>query len=93
MVKKKAKSGRVSLKDKYKVAKKVRDHHKKQRKEARKHPHRKAMRKDPGIPNLWPFKEDMLRQIEARAEKAEQQKLQQKERRQKEVVRGVWVWV
>ena len=61
MVRKKAGSKRVSLKDKYKIERKVREHHAKQRRETRRAGGSgKKMKKDPGIPNLWPWKEDML---------------------------------
>jgi hypothetical protein len=61
MVRKKAGSKRVSLKDKYKIERKVREHHAKQRRATRRAGGSgKKMKKDPGIPNLWPWKEDML---------------------------------
>ena len=62
MVKKKGKSKRLSLKQKYKVERKVKEHNRKKRKEE-KHDKKglpggktKQWRKDPGIPNSWPFK-------------------------------------
>ena len=61
MVRKKAASKRVSLKDKYKIERKVREHHAKQRRATRRAGGSgKKMKKDPGIPNLWPWKEEML---------------------------------
>ncbi|GBG24582.1 Nucleolar GTP-binding protein 2 [Hondaea fermentalgiana] len=64
MVKKKRQSKRTTFKDKYKAIKKVTEHHRKQRREQR-----KAVRegrapkpkKDPGLPNLMPFREQFLR--------------------------------
>jgi nuclear GTP-binding protein len=54
----------------YKIEKKVRDQHKKMDKEARKNPKkRKTLKKDPGIPNLWPFKEKLVKEIEAKKER------------------------
>ncbi|KAJ0792550.1 putative guanine nucleotide-binding protein-like 3 [Helianthus annuus] len=84
---KKSKSKRVTLKQKHKVIKKVKDHHKKKAKEAKKLGLNKKPRaeKDPGIPNDWPFKEQELKALEARRAKAleaiEQKKAEKKERR------------
>ncbi|KAF3796313.1 Guanine nucleotide-binding protein-like [Nymphaea thermarum] len=85
---KKSKSKRVSLKKKYKIIKKVKEHHRKKAKEAKKLGFkRKKVEKDPGIPNDWPFKEQELRALEARRARAleelEQKKALRKERAQK----------
>jgi len=68
MVKKKGKSKRSTLKQKYKVEKKVREHERKQRKEAKRRaglPSRTKKTRDPGIPNAWPFKKELLAEISA----------------------------
>lgn len=67
-----SKSKRVSLKKKYKIIRKVKEHHKKKAKEAKKlgHHRRKKVEKDPGIPNDWPFKEEELKALEARRARA-----------------------
>lgn len=45
----------------------VREHKRKVRKEAKKHGNKgKNLRKDPGVPNDAPFKEDILREAEKR---------------------------
>ncbi|KAK3032142.1 hypothetical protein RJ639_034967 [Escallonia herrerae] len=86
---KKSKSKRVSLKQKYKVIRKVKEHHKKKAKEAKKLGFNKKPKteKDPGIPNDWPFKEQELKALEARRARAvdelEQKKAARKERAQK----------
>ncbi|KAK9057426.1 hypothetical protein SSX86_022261 [Deinandra increscens subsp. villosa] len=86
---KKSKSKRVTLKQKHKVIKKVKEHHKKKAKEAKKLGLNKKARveKDPGIPNDWPFKEQELKALEARRAKAldaiEQKKAARKERAKK----------
>ncbi|KAD3338406.1 hypothetical protein E3N88_33927 [Mikania micrantha] len=86
---KKSKSKRVTLKQKHKVIKKVKQHHKKKAKEAKKLGLNKKPRveKDPGIPNDWPFKEQELKALEARRAKAleeiEQKKAARKERARK----------
>ncbi|XP_058100438.1 guanine nucleotide-binding protein-like NSN1 [Magnolia sinica] len=85
---KKSKSKRVPLKKKYKIIRKVKEHHKKKAKEAKKlGTQRKKVEKDPGIPNDWPFKEQELKSLEARRARAieelEQKKSARKERAQK----------
>lgn len=51
----------MSLKQKYKVIKKVQEHLKKKRKAAR---GTKAPKiKDPGLPSQWPFKEDLVKEF------------------------------
>jgi len=69
---KKSKSRRETLKHKYKVVKKVKEHHRKLRKEARKNGTVNKGPKDPGIPNAWPFKEDLLKGLQASKERAKQ---------------------
>jgi len=72
MVKKKGKSKRVTLKDKYKIEKRVTEHNRKQRKQSKKDAQSgKVMhkKKDPGIPNSWPFKEQLLAGLEAGRER------------------------
>ncbi|KAJ4886044.1 Guanine nucleotide-binding protein-like NSN1 [Raphanus sativus] len=86
---KKSKSKRVPLKQKHKVIRKVKEHHKKKAKEAKKLGHNRKPRaeKDPGIPNDWPFKEQELKALEARRARAleeiEQKKVDRKERAKK----------
>ncbi|KAL3358966.1 hypothetical protein AABB24_015846 [Solanum stoloniferum] len=86
---KKSKSKRVSLKQKHKIIRKVKEHHKKKAKEAKKLGLNKKpkVEKDPGIPNDWPFKEQELKALEARRARAldelEQKKAARKERAKK----------
>ncbi|XP_073150627.1 guanine nucleotide-binding protein-like NSN1 [Henckelia pumila] len=86
---KKSKSKRVSLKKKYKVIRKVKEHHKKKAKEAKKLGLNKKSKveKDPGIPNDWPFKEQELKALEERRQRViqelEEKKAARKERAQK----------
>lgn len=60
------------MKKKYKILKKVKEHNKKKTKEAKKLQlsGKKKVEKDPGIPNDWPFKEQELKLLEARRERA-----------------------
>jgi len=69
---KKSKSRRETLKHKYKVIKKVKEHHRKLRKDARKNGTVNKGPKDPGIPNAWPFKEDLLKGLQASKDRAKQ---------------------
>uniref|UniRef100_A0A0E0JJ00 CP-type G domain-containing protein n=1 Tax=Oryza punctata TaxID=4537 RepID=A0A0E0JJ00_ORYPU len=80
---KKSKSKRVTLRQKHKVLRKVKEHHRKKRKEAKKEgkSHRKKVEKDPGIPNEWPFKEQELKALEARRAQALQELELKKEAR------------
>ncbi|KAE8904385.1 hypothetical protein PF005_g15525 [Phytophthora fragariae] len=80
MVKKKGKSKRLSLHKKYKIARKVREHKRQERKSDKLNQHKK--KKDPGIPNNWPFKEELLQQVEqARLAEIEAQRQAQQQRK------------
>jgi len=92
MVKKKGKSKRTTLKDKYKVEKRVVEAHRKSRKRAKRDT--KAgikrfdhkTRKDPGIPNSWPFKKELLSEISRSRDLDEERKQRQKEERKRGIV-------
>ncbi|KAI8984977.1 hypothetical protein BD414DRAFT_417885 [Trametes punicea] len=73
-------SKRVTLAHRAKVQKKVKEAHRKQRREAKKNPPKKSKPKDPGIPNAFPYKDQIL------AEVAEQRRLaaEEKQRRKEE---------
>eukprot|EP00118_Oscarella_pearsei_P012275 m.89429 g.89429 ORF g.89429 m.89429 type:complete len:98 (+) comp36607_c0_seq33:394-687(+) len=64
MVRPKKKSNRTPIRKKYNIQKKVREHRRKERKAAKKRD-RPERKKDPGIPNLLPFKEELLKEAEA----------------------------
>ena len=61
-------SKRPTLRKQYSVQKKVKEHHRKIKKESKKlsklglRP--KRMKKQPGVPNLFPYKEEMLESLE-----------------------------
>ncbi len=64
---KKSKSKRQTLKQKYKVIKKVKELHKKKAKELRqqaKSGRKPKAPKDPGIPSQWPFKQELVKELE-----------------------------
>jgi nuclear GTP-binding protein len=79
MVKKKGKSKRTSLQDKYKIQKRTAETKRKRKKQTKRDAANGIVRhdkskKDPGIPNSWPFKQDLLKEIQRGRER--QQKLQ-----------------
>jgi len=87
MVKKKSKSKRVSMHKKYMIKKKTREHYRKARKSSNRaliNVKRKA--KDIGIPNSWPFKADLLDQIEVAKKTFEDKQSLIKEKRIEEKV-------
>ena len=63
-------SKRPTLRKQYSVQKKVKDHHKKIKKESKKLAKLgiapKKLKKDPGLPNLFPHKEAMIDALEAK---------------------------
>uniref|UniRef100_A0A8C0H2C7 Guanine nucleotide-binding protein-like 3 N-terminal domain-containing protein n=1 Tax=Chelonoidis abingdonii TaxID=106734 RepID=A0A8C0H2C7_CHEAB len=77
-------SKRMTCHKRYKIQKKIREHSRKLRKEAKKRGHKKP-KKDPGIPNAAPFKEEVLREAEQRKQRLEELKQKQKLARQKDL--------
>jgi len=59
---KKSKSKRTTLSKKYKIIKKVKAHLKKKAKQDKGKQHKAP--KDPGIPAQWPFKDELLKDLE-----------------------------
>ena len=89
---KKSKSKRVTLKQKHKIIKKVKLHHKKLAKETKKA--QKAGRKpkpvkDPGIPSQWPFKEELIKDLAWQKQRILAQEQAKKDERKRARVR-VW---
>lgn len=77
-------SKRMTCHKRYKIQKKVREHNRKVRKAAKKRGHKKP-KKDLGVPNSAPFKEEVLREAEQRKQMREELKQKQKLERQKEI--------
>ena len=82
---------RQTLKQKYKVLRKVKEHHRKKRRADKKLGIKPKEPMDPGIPNAWPFKEELIAQLKAQKERAvaKEQMLreQRKAQRQQQVRR------
>jgi len=82
----KANSKRTSTKLRCKVEKKVKEHHRKLKKEQKKNPGKfKKSKKDPGVPGNCPFKDQVLAEakaaVEKRTEEKEKRRIQMKELR------------
>ncbi|XP_022802751.1 guanine nucleotide-binding protein-like NSN1 [Stylophora pistillata] len=85
MVRPKKQSKRMTAHKKYKIQRKIREHLRKQRKEAKLSGKTKKHKKDPGVPNLFPFKEEILKQAEDKKRRQEEDKERRKRDRLKEV--------
>ncbi|PBC32095.1 Guanine nucleotide-binding protein [Apis cerana cerana] len=70
-------SKRMPARKRYKIEKKVREHNRKLRKEAKKRPKNKP--KIIEVPNQCPFKEDILKEVEAMRKQHEEEKQKQRE--------------
>ncbi|XP_064632401.1 guanine nucleotide-binding protein-like 3 homolog [Lineus longissimus] len=79
-------SKRQTCRNKYKIQKKVREHNRKLRRDAKKNPHPKK-KKDPGIPNSYPFKDQILKEAEERKNRIEAERERMREKRKKDRVR------
>ncbi len=88
MVPKKRKSKRVTLQQKYKINRRVKDHNKKLKKGALSNGEirKKQKRTENRIPNAWPYKEDLLKEIQVAKERMEDAKLRAREKRNEEMV-------
>uniref|UniRef100_A0A7N8YEZ1 Guanine nucleotide-binding protein-like 3 n=1 Tax=Mastacembelus armatus TaxID=205130 RepID=A0A7N8YEZ1_9TELE len=77
-------SKRLSCAKRYKIQKKVREHNKKLRKEAKKKGVSKRVKKDPGVPSSAPFKEEVLREAEQRRLQIEEEKEKKRQAKKEE---------
>ncbi|KAF4093607.1 hypothetical protein AMELA_G00004050 [Ameiurus melas] len=77
-------SKRMSCAKRFKIQKKIREHHRKVRKEAKKSGIRRKIKKDIGVPNSAPFKEEVLREAEQRKQELEELKEKNRLTKQKE---------
>ncbi|CAJ0871658.1 8098_t:CDS:2 [Entrophospora sp. SA101] len=76
-----AKSKRMTCSRRYRIEHKIAEHRRKERKEAKNNPKKHKLKKDPGIPNLWPLKDQLLNKIEQHKKKLEDEKTRQKKAR------------
>ena len=77
------KSKRQPLKMKHKIERKCREHQRKVRRDAKRNP-QKHRKRDPGIPNSWPFKQKLLAEQEARREREVEERAALKAARKEE---------
>ncbi|KAK3797445.1 hypothetical protein RRG08_011696 [Elysia crispata] len=77
------KSKRQTTKHRVKVEKKVREHNRKLKKEAKKNPKQGSKRKDPGVPNILPFKDEVIKEAQAYNAKKEEEREKKKAARKK----------
>lgn len=70
-------SKRMPAARRYKIEKRVREHNRKMKKEAKKHSKKKSKLVE--VPNQCPFKEDILKEIEAMRKQQQEEKQKQKE--------------
>eukprot|EP00965_Chrysotila_dentata_P079330 2615762-Pleurochrysis_carterae.AAC.3 len=78
------KSKRTSLHDKHKIERKVREHHRKERRDKKRNPHKYRKKRDPGIPNTWPFKQQLLLEQEQQREAEVAARTEAREARKRE---------
>ena len=81
----------MSLKQKYKIVKKVKEHHKKKAKEEKKTGRKQKAPKDPGIPNQWPFKAELLKELDWEKQRAISVDKLKKEQRKRARVRHLLI--
>jgi hypothetical protein len=86
---KKSKSKRLTLHQKYKILKKVREHTRKKAKDDKKRGGKAKGPKDPGIPNSWPFKEQLVKEMEFEREQVEAAKVARREAAKERRVRSL----
>ncbi|KAF7659761.1 hypothetical protein LDENG_00293220 [Lucifuga dentata] len=79
-------SKRLSCSKRFKIQKKVREHNRKLRKEAKKKGVSKRVKKDPGVPSSAPFKEEVLREAELRRLQIEEEKEKKRQAKKEERV-------
>jgi nuclear GTP-binding protein len=93
MVKRKGKSKRVTLKDKYKMQRNTIETNRKRKKQVKRDAANGIVKhdktKDPGIPNSWPFKQDLLKDIQRSRERQQQIQNETKEQKKTEL-RALW---
>jgi nuclear GTP-binding protein len=81
MVSKKYKSKRQTLAQKYKIKKRVKEHHKRIKKGVLVNTKNKLKKDDNRIPNDWPYKAELLQEIQQAKDRMEVVKQNQKQKR------------
>lgn len=86
MVAKKRKSKRQTLQQKYKIKKRTKEHHRRLNRGKVTGAVKTKKKEKNHIPNDYPFKEELLQEIQAAKDKMEETKARQKEKRREEIV-------
>jgi nuclear GTP-binding protein len=89
---KKSLSKRQSLKDKFKIIRKVKEHNRKLRRNAKKAGKKRkpSLLKDPGIPNHFPYRDEVVKELQFEKVRIAAKRLAQKEaRRARQLERNV----
>ncbi|KAJ2754821.1 nuclear GTP-binding protein nug1 [Coemansia pectinata] len=81
MVPKKHKSKRLTINHQKKIHKRSKEKHRKDKRDGKRSPHGRKLKKDPGIPNLLPFKDKILKEVEDHREQIKEERQRQKEAR------------
>ncbi len=84
---KKSKSKRMTLRQKYKVIRKVKEHQQKKKKEMRKLGIKPKAPKDPGLPSQWPFREELIKEFQFKKDLilADEQRRKEERKRSRQV--------
>jgi nuclear GTP-binding protein len=88
MVTNKIKSKRQTLQNKFRIIKRTKEHHRRIKKGAVVSFNKKPKHEN-RIPNDWPYKEDLLREIQNAKDKMEEVKQRQREKRREELVKSI----
>ena len=86
-------SKRTTLKDKFKIIRKVKEHNRKKRKEAKKLGKKKpSLLKDPGIPNNYPYRDQVVQEMKFEQARILAQEAERKEANKlKRAVRKLYI--
>lgn len=90
MVAKKRPSKRQTLQQKFRIVKRTKEHKKRLKKGAIVNSTRKKNSDENRIPSAWPYKEELLQQIQSAKMRMEENVQRQKDKRREELVRSTF---
>ncbi|BFU23001.1 GTP-binding protein [Entamoeba histolytica] len=86
MARSKPRNKRQTLSKKHSIEKKIGRHNQKMRRLAKKFPEaRKKLKKEPGVPHLYPFKEELIHKYENALKKKQEDKIAARDARKNQV--------